>query len=99
MDTTVPKENTQNPNRTRASAGVPSQGSNSAGGASGSRDAASHGDGGDGGSDSGSSSHKAGRRAGGEGDRGGPGHADSHVTSVSHGGYDARCRIEEIWRK
>jgi hypothetical protein len=38
----------------------------------------------------------AGRRAGGGGDRGGRGHADSHVTGVSRGGYDARCRIEEI---
>jgi hypothetical protein len=85
-----------NPNRTRASAGGPSQGGNSAGGASGSRDAASHGDAGGGGSGGGSSSHGAGRRAGGGGDRRGRGHADSHVTGVSRGGYDACRRIEEI---
>jgi hypothetical protein len=57
------------------------------------------GDAGGGGSDGGSSSHGAGRRAGGGGDRGGRGHADSHVTGVSCGGYDARRRIEEIRRK
>jgi hypothetical protein len=55
-----------------------------------------HGDAGGGGSGGGSSSHEAGRRAGGGGDRGGRGHADSHVTSVSRGGYDARRRIKEI---
>jgi hypothetical protein len=60
-----------NPNRTRASAGGPSQGGNSAGGASGNRDIVPHRDPGGGGSDGGSSSHGAGRRAGGEGDRGG----------------------------
>jgi hypothetical protein len=53
-----------------------------------------HGDAGGGGS-----SHGAGRRAGGRGDRGSRGHADSHVTGVSRGGYDARRRIEEIQRK
>jgi hypothetical protein len=58
-----------------------------------------HGDVGGGGSDGGSSSHKAGRRAGGGGDRKGRGHADSHVTGVSRGSYDARRRIEEIQRK
>jgi hypothetical protein len=89
----------QNPNRTRASAGGPSQGSNSAGGAGGSRGAASHGDAGGGGSGGGSSSHGAGRRARGGGDRGGRGHADSHVTGASRGGNDARRRIEEIRRK
>jgi hypothetical protein len=68
-----------NPNRTRASAGGPSQGGNSAGG-SGSR----------------STSHKAGRRAGGGGDRGGRGHANSHASGVSHGGFDARQKIEEL---
>jgi hypothetical protein len=52
-----------------------------------------HGDAGGGGSSGGSSSHGAGRRAGGRG------HADSHVTGVSCGGYDARRRIEEIRRK
>jgi hypothetical protein len=40
----------------------------------------------------------AGRRVCGGGDRGGRGHADSHVTGVSRGGYDARHRIEEIRR-
>jgi hypothetical protein len=64
-------EQPHNPNRTRASAGGPSQGGNSAGGAGGSRGAASHGDAGRGGSSGGSSSHGAGRRASGEGDRGG----------------------------
>jgi hypothetical protein len=59
---------------------------------------AAHGDAGGGGSGGGSSSHGAGRRAGGGGDRGGRGHTDSHVTGVSHGGYDARRRIEEIRR-
>jgi hypothetical protein len=86
----------QNPNRTRASAGGPSQGGNSAGGAGGSRSAAGHGDVGGGGSSGGSSSHGAGRRASGGGNRGGRGHADSHVTGASRGGYDARRRIEEI---
>jgi hypothetical protein len=66
----------QNPNRTRASAGGPSQVGNSAGHAGGSRRAAAHGDAGSGGSGSGSSSHGASRRAGGGGDRGGRGHAD-----------------------
>jgi hypothetical protein len=89
----------QNPNRTGASAGGPSQGGNSAGDAGGSRTVVAHGDGGGGGSGGGSSSHGAGRRAGGGGDRVGRGHADSHVTGVSHGGYDARHRIEEIRRK
>jgi hypothetical protein len=82
----------QNSNRTRASAGGPSQGSHSAGGAGGSRAVVAHGDAGVGGSGGGSSSHGAGRRAGGEG----RGHADSHVTGVSRGGYDAHRRIEEI---
>jgi hypothetical protein len=59
-----------NPNRTRASAGGPSQGGNSAGGAGGNRDVIPHRDAGGGGSGSESSSHGAGRRAGGEGDRG-----------------------------
>jgi hypothetical protein len=89
----------QNPNRTRASAGGPSQGGNSAGGAGGSRDAAAHGDAGGGGSGGGSSSHEANRRAGGGGEHGGQGHADSHVTGASRGNYDARRGIEEIQRK
>jgi hypothetical protein len=84
----------QNPNRTRASTGGTSQGGNSAGGAGGSRTVAAHGDVGEGGSGGGSSSHGAGRRAGGGGDRGGRGHADSHITGVSRGGYEARHRIE-----
>jgi hypothetical protein len=86
----------QNPNCTRASVGGPSQGGNSAGGAGGSRGAAAHGDAGGGGSGGGCSSHRAGRRAGGGGGRGGRGHADSHVTGASRGGYDAHRRIEEI---
>jgi hypothetical protein len=85
-----------NPNRTKASAGGPSQGSHSVGRAGGSRAVMAHGDAGGGGSSGGSSSHGAGRRAGGGGDRGGRGHADSHVTGVSCGGYDACRRIEEI---
>jgi hypothetical protein len=85
----------QNPNRTRESAGGPSQGGHSAGCAGGSHAVVAHGDAGGGGSGGGSSSHGAGRRAGG----GGRGHADSHVTGVSCGGYDARRRIKEIRRK
>jgi hypothetical protein len=57
------------------------------------------GDAGSGGNNGGSSSHGAGKRAGRGGDRGDRGHADSHVTSVSRGGYDAPHRIEEIRRK
>jgi hypothetical protein len=87
-----------NPNRTRASAGGPSQGGNSAGGAGGNRDIVPHRDPGGGGSGGGSSSHGTGRRAGGRRDRGGRGHANSHVTGVSSGGYDAHRRIEEIRR-
>jgi hypothetical protein len=86
----------QNPNSTRASAGGPSQGGHSAGGAGGSRAVVARSNAGGGGSSGGSSSHGAGRRAGGGGDRGGRGHADSHVTGVSRSSYDARCRIEEI---
>jgi hypothetical protein len=90
------REPPQNPNSTRASAGGPFQGGHSVGGAGGSRAMVARGDAGGGGSSGGSSSHRAGRRAGGGGGRGGRGHADSHVTSVSCGGYDARRRIEEI---
>jgi hypothetical protein len=86
----------QNPKRTRAFARGPSQGGHSTGRAGGSRVVVARGDAGGGGSDGGSSSHRAGRRAGGGGDHGGRGHADSHVTSVSCGGYDACHRIEEI---
>jgi hypothetical protein len=57
-----------NPNRTRATAGGPSQGGNSAGG---DREIVPHHDPGGGGSDGGSSNHGANRRAGGGGDRGG----------------------------
>jgi hypothetical protein len=57
---------------------------------------AAHGDAGGGGSGGRSSSHGVGRRASGRGDRGGQGHADSHITGVSRGGYDAHHRIEEI---
>jgi hypothetical protein len=88
-----------NPNRTRASAGGPSHGGNSAGGAGGNRDIVPHRDPGCGGSDSGSSSHRTGRRAGGGGDRGGQGHANSHASGVSHGGFNARQKIEELRRK
>jgi hypothetical protein len=86
----------QNANRTRASAGGPSQGGHSAGGIGGSRAVVAHGDADGGGSDGGSSSYEAGRRADGGGDRRGRGHADSHVTGVSRSSYDARRRIEEI---
>jgi hypothetical protein len=88
-----------NPNRTRASAGGPSHGGNSAGGAGGNRDVVPHRDPGGGGSDGRSSSHGAGRRAGGGGDRGGRGHANSHASSVSRGGFDARQKIKELRRK
>jgi hypothetical protein len=88
-----------NPNRTRASAGGPSHGSNSAGGAGGNRDIVPHCDPGGGGSDGGSSSHGDGRRAGGGGDRGGRGHANRHASGVSRGGFDARQKIEELRRK
>jgi hypothetical protein len=60
-----------NPNRTQASAGGPSQGGNSVGGAGGNRDIIPHRDPGGGGSGCGSSSHGAGRISGGGGDRGG----------------------------
>jgi hypothetical protein len=86
-----------NPNRSRASAGGPSQGGNSQGGTCGSCGGAKHGCGR--GSSGGSSSHGAGRRDGGSGDHGGRGHANSHVTGNSRGSYDARHRIEEIRRK
>jgi hypothetical protein len=87
-----------NPNRTQALAGGPSHGGNSAGGAGGNRDVVPHCNPGGGGSGGGSSSHGARRRAGGGGDRGGRGHANSYVTGVSCGGYDACRRIEEIRR-
>jgi hypothetical protein len=55
-----------NPNRTRASAGGPSNGGNSTGGAGGNREIIPHRDPGGGGSDGRSSNHGAGRRAGAE---------------------------------
>jgi hypothetical protein len=88
-----------NPNRTRALAGGPSQGGNSAGGVGSNRDVVPHRDPGGGGSDGGSSSHGAGRRAGGRGDRGGRGHTNSHASGVSRGGFDVRQKIEELRRK
>jgi hypothetical protein len=75
-----------NPNRTRATAGGPSQDGNSAGG---DREIVPHRDPGGGGSDGGSSNHGANRRARGGGDRDGRGHADSHVSGASRGGFDA----------
>jgi hypothetical protein len=41
----------------------------------------------------------ANKRAGGGGDRGGRGHADSHVSGASRGGFDARQKIEELRHK
>jgi hypothetical protein len=79
-----------NPNRTRASAGGPSHGGNSADGAGGNCEIIPHRDPGGGGSDGGSSNHGAGRRAGGGGVRGGRGHANSHASGASRGGFDAR---------
>jgi hypothetical protein len=55
-----------NPNRTRASAGGPSHGSNNAGGTGANCEIIPHRDPGSGGSDGGSSNHGAGRRAGAE---------------------------------
>jgi hypothetical protein len=60
-----------NPNRTRATAGGPSQGGNSAVAAGCDREVVPHHDPGGGGSDGGSSNHGANRRASGGGDRGG----------------------------
>jgi hypothetical protein len=81
-----------NPNRTRASAGGPSHGGNSAGGTGGTggnREIIPHRDPGGDGSDGGSSNHGAGRRAGGGGNRGSRGHANSHASGTSRGGFDA----------
>jgi hypothetical protein len=88
-----------NPNRTWASAGGPSHGGNSAGGASGNREIIPHRDPGSGGSDGGSSNHGTGRRAEGGGDRGDRGHANSHASGASHGSFDAHQKIEELRRK
>jgi hypothetical protein len=82
------------PNRCRSNAGGPSQRDNS------NRDVVPHrAPAGGGGSDGGSSNHGANRRAGGGGSRGGRGHANSHASSASQGGYDARQKIEELRRK
>jgi hypothetical protein len=88
-----------NPNRTRASAGGPSHGGNSAGGAGGNREIIPHRDPSGGGSDGGSSNHGADRRAGGGGDCGGQGHANSHASGASRGGFDARQKIEKLRHK
>jgi hypothetical protein len=85
-----------NPNRTQALAGGPSHGSNSADGAGGKREIIPHRDPSGGGSDGGSSNHGTDRRARGGGDRGGRGHANSHNSSASRGGFDARQKIEEL---
>jgi hypothetical protein len=71
-----------NPNRTRATAGGPSQGGNSAAAAGGDREVVPHRDPGGGGSDDGSSNHGANRKAGGGGDCGGRGHANSHASGA-----------------
>jgi hypothetical protein len=89
------------PNRTRANIGGPSQGGNSnpevvphrAPAGCGGRDPDGSG------SDDGSSNHGANRRAGGGGSRGSHGHANNHASGTSQGGYDARQKIEELWRK
>jgi hypothetical protein len=88
------------PNRTRANAGGPSQGGSS------NREIIPHRgpggsgrDPGGGGNDDGSSNHGANRRAGGGGSRGGRDHVNSHASGASQGGYDARQKIEELWRK
>jgi hypothetical protein len=88
------------PNRTRANAGGPSKASNSAAAAGGDREIVPYRDPSGGGSDGRSSNHGANRRAGGGGDRGGRGHANSHASGASQGGFDARQKIEELrWKK
>jgi hypothetical protein len=87
------------PNRTRATVGGPSQGGNSVAAAGGDREVLPHRDLGGGGSDGGSSNHGANRRAGGGVDRDGQGHANSHASGASQGGFDARQKIEELRRK
>jgi hypothetical protein len=88
-----------NPNRTRATAGGPSQGGNSTAAAGGDCEIVPHRDPGCGGSDGGSSNHRANRRAGGGGDRGGRGHTNSHASGASQGSFDAHQKIEELRRK
>jgi hypothetical protein len=87
------------PNRTRANADGPSRAGNSATAAGGDREIVPHRDPGGGSSDGGSSNHGANRRAGGRGDRDGRGHANSHASGASQGGFDARQKIEELRRK
>jgi hypothetical protein len=72
-----------NPNRTRATAGGPSQGGNSAATAGGDREIVPHRDPGGGGSSGRSSNHGTDKRVGGGGDRGGRGHANNHVSEAS----------------
>jgi hypothetical protein len=86
------------PNRTHGNASGPSQAGNSAATAGDDREIIPHRDPGGGGSDSGSSNHGANRRAGSGGDRGGRGHANSHASRASQGGFDARQKIEELRR-
>jgi hypothetical protein len=88
-----------NPNRTRATAGGPSQGGNSAAAAGGDREIVPHCDPGGRGSDGGSSNRGANRRASGGGDRGSRRHANSHTSGASQGCFDARQKIEELQRK
>jgi hypothetical protein len=88
-----------NPNRTQATAGGASQGGNSVGAAGGDREIIPQRDPSGGGSGGGSSNHGANKRAGDGGDRGGRGHANSHISGASHGGFDARQKIEELRRK
>jgi hypothetical protein len=88
-----------NPKHTRATAGGASQGGNSAGAAGDDREIVPHHDPSGGGSGGGNSNHGAGKRASGGGDRGGRGHANSHVSGASHSGFDARQKIEELRRK
>jgi hypothetical protein len=87
------------PNRTRANADGTSRAGNSATTAGGDREIVPHGDPGGGSSDGGSSNHGANRRAGGGGDRDGRGHANSHASGASQGGFDTRQKIEELQRK
>jgi hypothetical protein len=88
-----------NPNRTRATAGRPSQGGNSTGAAGGDREIVPHRDPGGGGSGGGSSNHGDGRRASGGGNRGGRGHVNSHVSGASHGGCEAgSCAVAQRLR-
>jgi hypothetical protein len=88
-----------NPNRTRATAGGPSQGGNNTTSAGGDHEVVPPRDPGDGGSDGESSNHGANRRAGGGGGRGGRGHANNHASRASQGGFDVHQKIEELRRK